>query len=175
MLDTIVELLTLAASVATIAGVVFAVRIYRRQMNAQIFMTYTQRYEAIMACFPEGARSARFGDLTELPPSSPALNLAILRYLNLCSEEFYLCATGHLDRKLWEIWEHELKRMLQSALVRREWSTLRCEFVSYPEFLEFVEAVQAAPAETGTSTGTRVRAPSKIFGIRKSEQLVEPR
>lgn len=48
----------------------------------------------------------------------------------------------YLSRHVWRIWEAELKRTLASTLVRREWTRLREEFHSYPEFVEYLEKAQ---------------------------------
>jgi hypothetical protein len=48
----------------------------------------------------------------------------------------------YLAGEVWAIWERELKRMLQSKLIEREWPKLRDEFESYPEFFKFVEDAQ---------------------------------
>jgi hypothetical protein len=70
------------------------------------------------------------------------LTLCVLRYLNLSSEEFYLYRRGYLRREVWDIWEGELLRTLRSPLLRREWKTLRHEFISYPEFSRYVDDAQ---------------------------------
>src|SRR6266498_3997145 len=99
----VVQVATAISTLAAVASVWLAVRIYRRQINAQVFMSYTQRYETIMSGVPDNAFRARFNMGDALPPQSAALSLSVLRYLNLCSEEYYLCKTGHLDRSLWAI------------------------------------------------------------------------
>lgn len=115
-------------------------RTYRRQANAQVFLEYTGRYQRTMESFPSSARRARFDLEAPPPPPSEDLTLAVLRYLNLCSEEFYLCTRGYLSKDVWAIWEAELRRTLRSPLVRREWQSLRGEFESYPEFVQYVDA-----------------------------------
>jgi hypothetical protein len=145
------------ASLATVAGVLLGVRVYRRQINAQLFLAYTERYEAIISGFPPEARLARLNSARALPPRSPELTLAVLRYLNLSSEEYYLWHSGHLDRRLWKVWETELERMLSTPLVRREWAELRLEFVSYPGFASFVDSVQSRPALSAGSVRSDLR------------------
>jgi len=115
---------------------------YRRQMHAQIFMKYTERYEHILDGFPPDAIAARF-DAKILPPQSTQLSLCLLKYLNLCSEEFYLKERGYLAESLWRIWESDLKRIIGSPLLKREWPSLRVEFLSHHAFLEYVERVQS--------------------------------
>ena len=107
----------------------------------QILMKYTERYEKILDEFPEDAWVARFNSKT-LPPSSAKLTLCILKYLNLCSEEYYFHDDGYLADDVWRIWESDLRKMIASPLVRREWLLLRQEFESDPKFLKYVESIQ---------------------------------
>jgi hypothetical protein len=139
LLNLLAQAATLVSVIIGIVGVWIGVRIYRRQMNAQIFMAYAERYERIMDSFPDF--HLRF-DIDNSRPDSDQSRLCILKYLNLSSEEFYMWKSKYLAKEVWKIWEHELRRMLQSKLIQREWKNLRKEFESYPAFLEFVESAQ---------------------------------
>ena len=97
-----------------------------------------------MSGLPEGAVRARFSFDEVLPPSTDQLSLCVLRYLNLCSEEFYLTKTGYLDGSLWAIWEDKMKRMIRAPPVQREWPALRSEFESLPAFRRYIEQVMTA-------------------------------
>jgi hypothetical protein len=140
--DQIVAFGTLLLAAFTAASIVVAVVLYRRQCNVQVFLEYTKRYADIMNMFPSEGRKARLDLFGDPPPESDELSLSVLRYLNLCSEEFYLCKKKYLSSHVWRIWEAELKRTLGSTLVVREWARLREEFQAYPEFLEYVECAQ---------------------------------
>jgi hypothetical protein len=140
LLNLLAQIGTLFSVIIGIVGVWVGVKIYRRQMNAQIFMAYAERYERIMESFPDF--HLRF-DIDNPPPESDQLRLCVLKYLNLSSEEFYMWKSKYLDNEVWAIWERELKRMLQSKLIEREWPKLKDEFESYPEFFKFVEEAQA--------------------------------
>ncbi|MFL6213335.1 MAG: hypothetical protein ACJ74J_05510 [Blastocatellia bacterium] len=145
---TTYELLMLLSSIVTAIGgvgfVIVMVQTYKGQMNAQVFNDCNSRYDAILAAFPESAWGARFELDTSLPEPSMELTLCVLRYLNLSSEEFYLYQRGYLRNDVWRVWEAELLRTLRSPLLRREWQTLRSEFVSFPEFSTYVEEAQRA-------------------------------
>jgi hypothetical protein len=154
-----IQVVTLFASMATIASVFLALRVYRRQMNTQVFLAYTERYESIMNALSHEARIARLDSSAALPPESAELSLCVLRYLNLSSEEFYLCKSGYLDKKLWAIWEDELKRTLRSQLFRREWEVLRREFESYPEFQKLVGSTQGDRNAAFATTNVSVTLP----------------
>ncbi len=67
-----------------------------------------------------------------------------LRYLNLCSEEFYLKDRKLLSDAVWGIWDAEMRSTLASPPYSRAWPTLAGQFDSYPAFKQFVEAAQRA-------------------------------
>lgn len=140
-LQPIIQIVQIAGAISIILGVfsfILSIRNTQRQMNAQMVMKYAERYEKIMDSFPQEAFRLRFDLDSELPPSQE-LTICVLKYLNLCSEEFYLRKNGYIAKDVWSIWEDELIRTLRSRLFRREWESLRDEFVSYPEFSDFVE------------------------------------
>jgi hypothetical protein len=123
----------------TAVGLFWGFYSYIKQSNIQIFLQYTQRYENIMDCFPEDARFYRLNSNKELPPERSELTVAVLKYINLCSEEFYLRESGQLSKKVWNIWKEELDRTLQSNLVKREWPKIKNEFISYPKFQKYTD------------------------------------
>jgi hypothetical protein len=133
---------TLVTVIVGFLGLITTINNYRRQATMQVLMKYTERYERILDQFPQDALEARF-DAKILPPQSPQLTLCVLKYLNLCSEEYYLRTHGYLAESVWRIWEGDLKRIIGSPLWRREWLSLRTEFVSHPDFLEYVQRIQA--------------------------------
>ena len=138
----LVQIFTLLSVSVGVVAFFIGLRRYRRQNHLNVFSHYTKRYGDIMESFPSEARSLRLDSNSELPPESEETTLAVLRYLNLCSEEYYLWRRGFLDKEIWSIWSEELERMLRSNLVRREWPKLKREFDSYTEFQRYLEALQ---------------------------------
>lgn len=141
-LDFWVQLGTLISIVFGVATFFWGVKSYNRQMNAQVFLEYTKRFDEIMQSFPPNAWAARLNSDEALSESSNAISMSVLRYLNLCSEEYYLCKNNYLSRKVWGIWEAELKRTLRTPLFMREWKKLSDEFQAYPDFRNYVETAQ---------------------------------
>jgi hypothetical protein len=77
------DIATLIASISGVIALIVAIwaikqnsDLHRRQMNAEVFMKYAERYEQIMSGFPQDAFCARFSMSEELPSSSPALKLS---------------------------------------------------------------------------------------------------
>jgi hypothetical protein len=137
------DLLTALGLVGTAVSILVAARVYRRQMNAQLFLEYTKRYEELANRWPQAMQAARVADAEDLPPPSEELRLGALRYLALCSEEYYLWKRRYVSADFWNIWQVEIERCLRSPLYRREWPGLAEEFLSHEEFAQFVRRVQA--------------------------------
>jgi hypothetical protein len=127
----------------TTISILLSIYVYKRQMNAQLFLEFTKRYEEIMRTYPDEARALRLESEGTVPPPSEELTVSVLRYLNLCSEEFYLWKNGYLSKQIWRIWENEMKRTVSSPLYTREWETLKKEFDSYSEFADYIRRIQA--------------------------------
>ena len=144
MTDRVLDYATLLLALFTAGSLIAGLVVYYRQCNAMIFIEYTKRYSEVINRFPAEALKARLDLTATLPQKSNDLSLAVLRYLNLCAEEFYLCKRKYLSPHVWQIWESELKRTLSSPLFVREWVELREEFRSFPDFLDYVDAVQRA-------------------------------
>jgi hypothetical protein len=144
-LGTVLQLATLVSVLIGILSLVNGMRTIRRQMTLQVIMKYTERYDQIMDTFPQ--RDSIFGlDMGELPERSSALTVSVLKYLNLCSEEFYLKRRNYFSKNVWEIWETDMNRMLSSPLIRREWGLIKQEVYSHREFLAYVNKVHAEKA-----------------------------
>ncbi len=142
-IELLIQTATLLSVLVGVGGLVFGILAYQRQMNAQLFLEYTNRYEQVMASFPEDAIKWRLDSEENLPPESQKLTYAVLRYLNLCSEEYYLQKTRYLSSKIWAIWEDELKKTLANELYRREWPKVKNEFSSYLSFRNYVDEIHS--------------------------------
>ncbi|PAX56117.1 hypothetical protein [Brunnivagina elsteri] len=141
-LNLIVQIATIISVLVAAATIWVSGQMNRRQLNVQVFMAYTDRYEKIINDFPEDALSLRFNAVEELPPVSDHLRLFALKLLNLSSEEYFLWKAKYLDDTVWKVWEREIKRMLHTPLMMREWTALRVEYDSQPDFIKFVDSVQ---------------------------------
>jgi hypothetical protein len=147
------ELLEIAAQLAQILTVVsigvaaIAIRsntqLSRKQWNVDVFITYSDRYETVINAFPDNAFFDRF-NAAQLPPPSQALTNAVRKYLHVISDVHYLFQQGYLDNSIWQIWQADLRRTLNSPLFAREWDGLKSEFQSFTAFSEFVEKSRSA-------------------------------
>lgn len=138
-LELLIQIGTLLSMVFGVVAFFWGIRSYNRQMNAQVFIEYTKRFDEIMQSFAWAARLN--SDQAALEPNNE-VSVSVLRYLNLCSEEYYLRKSGYLSKEVWGIWEAELKRTLRTPLFRQEWLKLSNEFQAYPDFRSYVETTQ---------------------------------
>lgn len=139
MTETIITVISVFIALSTF---IWGVTSYRNQMNAQLFLEFTKRFEEVMQSFPKNAWSARLDIDGKSPEKSKELSLSVIRYLNLCGEEYYLYKKGWLNKGIWKIWEAELIRTLQTSLFIREWKILSGEFEAYPVFKKYVDDIQ---------------------------------
>jgi len=140
MLVQLVQIGTLISIIGGVVGLVIGVIIFRRQTQIQMFLEYTKRYREVMDSLPRQAISARLQSEHNPPEPTEELTLAVLKYLNLCSEEYYLWQQKYLSAKVWHIWEDEMIRVLRTPLVQREWAELQSEFQAYPDFCGYVDS-----------------------------------
>jgi hypothetical protein len=112
---------------------------FKKKAHADTILKYAERYDKVMDSFPEKAFLRRFSPEEELPDCCQKLTLAVLKYLNLCSEEYHLYKEGYIAKKTWDIWERELKKVVRSALFGREWEVLKDEFESDSDFKRLVD------------------------------------
>ena len=124
----------------------FATSSFRKQMNAQVYLAYTDRYERLMADCPLDFRTTFLElPMAEVDPKNrDRIKLCLLRYLKLCSEEYHLMRTGYLAPEVWGLWKQELEWTLRKPLYVSGWPDLEHEFESFPEFLAYVREVQAS-------------------------------
>jgi hypothetical protein len=139
-LQTVIQLATLISVVVGFSGLIITIKNYHKQMTVQILMQYTARYERILTDFPPSVFITRFS-ASELPVQDSKLTVCLLRYLNLCAEEYFLTKHNYLAKNLWKVWEADLKRTIASPLLQREWPLLRKEFESHIEFRDYVDGV----------------------------------
>jgi hypothetical protein len=141
----------------TIWNLRFASRSFKKQMNAQVYLAYTERYEKLMADCPLDFRTTlldlRLADVEV--KDRDKINVCMLRYLNLCSEEFHLMQTGYLAPEVWGLWRQELEWTLRKPLYVSGWPELRHEFESYPEFRQYVEEVQDSASDISVGSPHR--------------------
>lgn len=108
-----------------------------------VFLTYTERFERVMATLPSEAReqsldTANADVVNKL--NNKDCRAALVRYINLCSEEWYLARHELIEPFLWERWQSLMRSMLKNRVVAEMWEQVRGQYP--PEFAAFFDALR---------------------------------
>jgi hypothetical protein len=122
------------------AGIGVALMNQRRQLNAQLFIEFSGRFQELLRMFPTEAWLANRNPFQALPPPSAELTDCVLYCLQFVADAYYLHKGGYVSREIWKLWEREMQRTVSGPLFRREWKTLATEFSHAPEFLRYIDA-----------------------------------
>ena len=144
-LDSFIRYGSLWTLILGVLSLAFAVRNYRRQVNAQIFFEIAGRYQDLLQSFPVQQWVTRLNPKEELPMSTPEVTSGVLRYMATVHFAFILHDLRYLSKDLWKLLQAEHYRTLTAPLFMREWNTLRVEFSFFPAFLAYVDSVQRGP------------------------------
>ena len=138
---TIADWIAALSTVLTVASIGAGIWVYWRQMNAQLFLEFTKRYDEVM--IPLRSAGIHADLASEDSTDNADFDQVLLRYLNLCSEEFYLYRNHFMSKRIWRIWEAEISRTVRSGNVLSRWATLKAEFVSFPAFVACIDSLKA--------------------------------
>jgi len=135
---TLVQLGQLGTLLIGSLGVGVALRNQHRQLNAQMFIEYSRRFEDLLRLFPTEAWLANRNPGQPLPPSSQELTDCTLYCIQFIADVYYLHRGGYISTHLWLLWEREIERTLSGPLFRREWERVATEFSHDRDFLCYV-------------------------------------
>jgi hypothetical protein len=110
----------------------------RRQLNAQMFIEFSKRFEELLRLFPTEAWLANRRPNQELPPPSEEITECTLYCIQFIADVYHLHKAGYISNRLWRLWEREIKRTLKGPLFVREWDTVAAEFSHDKDFLEYL-------------------------------------
>jgi len=78
--------------------------------------------------------------MASLPVHERERILSVMRrYLNLCSEEYYLHKKGKIDNQTWDIWKTGIRDTIRLPCFDNVWGTMRCEYNYFAEFCRFMD------------------------------------
>jgi hypothetical protein len=122
-------------------GIFVALRNQRRQLNAQMFIEFSNRFQQLLRTFPKNAWLANHTASLPLPPSSPELTECAIYCIHFVADVYYLHRGGYVSAKLWRLWEREIKRTLTGPVFQRELAAVEIEFSQDSEFLAYLRSL----------------------------------
>jgi len=124
---------------STAWALLFTVRNFKKQLQLNFFAEYTKRYQEIILNFPESIHEKDFG-FEMLNEEERNKTLCYMRvYFDLCSEEYYLWKSKHIDEKTWKEWESGIKHAFSKAAFREGWKIITMNTIYYKDFSSFVK------------------------------------
>ena len=138
-------------------GVWVAMFNQRRQLNAQMFIEVSGRFQELLRMFPTEAWLANRNLRQPLPPPSREITDCTLYCLQLIADVYHVHQSGYISKALWNAWEREIKHILDGRIFRREWEWLEVEFSHNRHFLKYINELMKpdprAPAPYDLLTG----------------------
>jgi hypothetical protein len=130
-------------------GIWVALLNQRRQLNAQMFIEFSSRFQELLRLFPTDAWLANLNPSRPLPPQSQDVRDCTLYCLQLIADVYHLHRAGYISKRLWLLWEREINHALTGPVFRREWDSISAEFANNPDFFRYISTlIQSKPQIT---------------------------
>jgi hypothetical protein len=106
------------------AAVYITIRNNTRQLNAQIFLAYSNRVQAIRGMTTNNVVNRE---------DAAAILFLIFEFYELKRRRFVASA-------IWSIWDHDMSDLLCSESFQKQWPEIRPRFKNHPHFLRWVDS-----------------------------------
>ncbi len=103
----------------------------------QVFLEYTRRFDSIARDFPLEMREGTPLDKKmrdKKAEFSESVQHAVIRYFNMCSEEFYLHSVHLIPGEIFDMWFKQLERCMKTDLFSGLWKTVRSSYDHSADF-----------------------------------------
>jgi|SRR5580692_5909297 hypothetical protein len=149
--DVFVQLCQVGTVLLGCLGIWVAMFNQRRQLNAQMFIEVSGRFQELLRLFPTEAWLANRNLNQPLPPRTREITDCTLYCFQLISDVYHVHQGRYISKSLWNAWETEIKHILAGRIFRREWEELAVEFSHNQEFLQYINALMAQDAVTSSA------------------------
>jgi hypothetical protein len=122
-------------------GLFIALRNQHRQLNVQMFIEFSGRFQELLRLFPTEAWLANRNPAQPMPPSSQELTDCTLYSIQFVADVYYLHKAGYLSKNLWRMWERGIQSTLSGQVFKREWDNLSVEFSHNQEFVRYIDGL----------------------------------
>jgi hypothetical protein len=110
----------------------------RRQLNAQMYIEYSGRFQELLRVFPTEAWLANRNPSRPIPPPSQEITDCTLYCIQFIADVYHLHKAGYISNELWTVWEIEIKRTLTGPVFQREWTGVAAEFDHNRDFSQYI-------------------------------------
>ncbi len=123
----------------------------RKQLNAQMFIEVSGRFQELLRLFPTEAWLANRNPNQPLPPRSREITDCTLYCFQLIENVYHVHQGGYVSKKLWTAWEREIKHILEGRVFRQEWEVLAVEFSHNVEFLNYINGLMMSTSKASAA------------------------
>ena len=139
------DILALIAQTGTVVvgsiGIVVALRNQNRQLNAQMSLEISGRFQELLRLFPTDAWLANRNPSHPMPDSSSEITECTLYALQFIADVYHLHKVGYISSGLWRLWEREIRSTLSGPVFQREWPEFCAEFNYSPDFVGYISSI----------------------------------
>lgn len=139
--DILVQLGQVGTLVIGSVGIGVALLNQRRQLNAQMFIEFSGRFQDILRLFPTEAWLANRNPSQPLPPPSQEVTDCTLYCIQFIADAYHLHKGRFISRSMWMLWEPEIKRTLSGPIFAREWEKVGAEFSHDRRFFHYINSM----------------------------------
>src|SRR6202166_3840942 len=139
--DIFAQLGQVGTLVVASLGIFVALRNQHRQLNAQMFIEFSGRFQELLRLFPTEAWLADRHPSQTLPPSSQVLTDCTLYTIQFIADVYYLHKGGYISKQLWMLWEREIKNTMTGRVFQREWEGVSVEFAHSQDFVDYINTI----------------------------------
>ncbi len=122
-------------------GIVVALRNQNRQLNAQMSLEVSGRFQELLRLFPTDAWLANRNPSHSLPASTAQITECTLYAIQFIADVYHLHKGGYISRGLWKLWEREISSTLSGPVFQREWPGFCAEFDYSPDFVRYINSI----------------------------------
>jgi hypothetical protein len=149
--DVVVQLGQVGTLILGSLGVWVAMFNQRKQLNAQMFIEVSGRFQELLRLFPTEAWLANRNPNQPLPPRSREITDCTLYCFQLIENVYHVHQGGYVSKKLWTAWEREIKHILEGRVFRQEWEVLAVEFSHNVEFLNYINGLMMSTSKASAA------------------------
>jgi len=124
MVDLLIKCITIASVLTSGIAIYIAVRNNSRQVGAQIFLSYSDRIRDLRVSLGED----------NFPRQT------LLEAMFIIFEFYSLRRQGYVSNSIWNIWEADITRLMNTNCFLQEWSSIKQRFVTHPDFVAWVHS-----------------------------------
>jgi hypothetical protein len=124
----------------------------RRQLNAQMFIEVSGRFQELLRMFPTEAWLANRNSSQPVPPPPPQITDCTLYCFQLIADVYHVHQGGYISKAIWIAWEREIKHILDGRIFRREWQVLAVEFLHNEDFLRYINELMGLTSKTSVTS-----------------------